>query len=135
MTRPVVHCGMSYLLFSVGALMICLGLYIKIEFYKDWKNNHNVMESLSSGGVVPISSEGLKEGTDFLGDTAKKMDTIFWFFTVGAIILFSRAVVFTVCALKSEAKCLKGIRMEVIESLGDVIENKTEAAEISEPTA
>ena len=135
MTRPVVHCGMSYLLFSVGALMIGLSLFIKIEFYKDWKNNHNVMESLSSGGVVPISSEGLKEGTDFLGDTAKKMDTIFWFFTVGAIILFSRAVVFAVCALKSEAKCLKGIRMEVIESLGDVIENKTEAAEISEPTA
>ena len=135
MTRPVVHCGMSYLLFSVGALMIGLSLFIKIEFYKDWKNNHNVMESLSSGGVVPISSEGLKEGTDVLGDTAKKMDTIFWFFTVGAIILFSRAVVFAVCALKSEAKCLKGIRMEVIESLGDVIENKTEAAEVSEPTA
>ena len=131
MMRPVVHCAMSFLLLSVGALMIGLSLYIKIDFYKNWKDNHNVMESLSSGGVVPISSDGMKEGKDFLDDSAKKMDTIFWFFTVGAILLFSRAVVFAVCALKSEAKCLKVIRMEVIESLVETSESKAETDDIS----
>ena len=129
------HCVLSLLLFSVAALMVSQGLYIKIKFYKDWGNVHVVLESSISGGSSPMSPDGIEGGLEFLDDSAKKVDTIFWFFTVGAIILFSRAVVFTVCALKSEAKCLKGIRMEVIESLGDVIEDKTEAAEISEPTA
>ena len=135
MTRPTVHCALSLLLFSVGALMVGLCLYIQLDFYKDWDNVHKVLDNMGSGGIVAVVPVGVKEGLEFLDDSARKMDTIFWFFTVGAIILFSRAVVFAVCALKSEARCLKGIRMEVIESLGDVVENKTEAAEISEPTA
>ena len=128
-----VHCFLSLLLFSVAALMVGLGFYIKIKFYKDWKNVHVVMESLISGGSSPMSSDGIEEGLEFLDDSARKVDTIFWFFTVGAILMLSRAAIFAVCAVKSKSQCLKGIRMEVIDSLTEkeTSENKAE----DEPTA
>ena len=129
-----VHCVLSLLLFSVAALMVGQGLYIKIKFYKDWRNVHNVMESSISGGPGPMSPDGIEEGLEFLDDSAKKVDTIFWFFSVGAILMLFRAAMLTVCAIKSKARCLKGIRMEVIESLTEkkeTSENKTE----DEPTA
>ena len=128
-----VHCVLSLLLFSVAALMVGLGLYIKIKFYKDWKNVHVVMESLISGSSSPMSSDGIEEGLEFLEDSAKKVDTIFWFFTVGAIIVLSRAAVFAVCASKSKSQCLKCIRMEVIERLTET--NETEDVELSQTTA
>ena len=83
-----------------------------------------------------MSPHGIEEGLEFLDDSAKKVDTIFWFFSVGAILMLFRAAVFTVCAVKSKTKCLQGIRMEVIESLAlaekkETGENKTE----DEPTA
>ena len=135
MTRPTIHCGLSLLLFSVGALMVGLCLYIQLDFYKDWDNVHKVLDNMGSGGIVAVVPVGVKEGLEFLDDSARKMDTIFWFFTVGAILMFCRAGVFVVSAAKSEAICLKGIRMEVIESLGETSENKAEDAEISKPTA
>ena len=128
-----VHCVLPLLLFSVAALMVGLGLYIKIKFHKDWKNVHHVIESFISGGPSPMSSDGTEEELEFLEDSAKKVDTIFWFFTVGAILMLSRAAIFAVCAVQSKSPCLKGIRMEVIESLTEkeTSENKAE----DEPTA
>ena len=126
MTYPIVHSGLSLLLFSVAALMAGLCLYIKIEFYKEFENVSSVLESLNSGGLGPISPVGVKEGFE-LEDSVRKIDTIFWFFTVGTMVMLSRALIFAVCASKSKSQCLKGIRMEVIESLGDV--------ELSQPTA
>ena len=123
MTYPVaiVHSGLSLLLFCVAALMASLCLYIKIEFYQEFENVSNVMESLNSGGLGPISPDGVKEGVE-LEDSARKIDTIFWFFTVGTIILLLRAAVFALYAGKSKSQCLKAMRMEVIESLGETNE-------------
>ena len=126
MTDPLVHSCLSLLLFSVAALMAGLCLYIKIEFYKEFENVSNVLESLNSGDLGPISPDGVKEGVE-LEDSARKIDTIFWFFTVGMMVMLSRALIFAVCASKSKSQCLKGIRMEVIDSLEDV--------ELSQPTA
>ena len=112
-----VHRVLSLLLFSVAALMVGQGLYIKIKFYKDWGNVHVILESSISGGSGPMSPDGIEEGLEFLDDSAKKVDTIFWFFSVGAILMLARAAVLTACAVKSKGRCLKGIRMEVIESL------------------
>ena len=120
MRSPILHCVLSLLLFTVAALMVGLDLYIKFGFYKDWKNVHSVMESSISGVFSPMSPEGIREGSEFLEDSAKKVDTIFWFFTVGAFLMVSRAAVVAMCAAKSKSKCLKGIRMEVIESLGEI---------------
>ena len=124
MTYPIsiVHSGLSLLLFSVAALMAGLCLYIKIGFYQEFENVSNVMESLNSGGLGPISPDGVK-GFE-LDDSARKIDTIFWFFTVGAIIMLSRAAIFVICATKSKSPCLQGMRMEVIESLPET--NDTE---------
>ena len=122
------------LLFCVAALMAGISLYIKIDFYKNFENVYNVMESFNAGGLSPISPDGVKEGLE-LDDLARKMDTIFWFFTVGAIITLSRAAVFAVCASKSKSQCLKGLRMEVLESLGSLGETKeTEDVELSQTT-
>ena len=102
-----VHCVLSLLLFSVAALMVCQGLYIKIKFYKDWGNVHHVLGSSISGGSGPMSPHGIEEGLEFLDDSAKKVDTIFWFFTVAAIIVLSRAAVFAVCASKSKSQAIQ----------------------------
>ena len=120
MTYPIsiVHSGFPLLLFSVAALMAGLCLYIKIEFYQEFENVSNVMQSLNSGGLGPLSPDGVKEGFE-LDDLARKIDTIFWFFTVGTIILLPRAAVFALYASKSKSQCLKAMRMEVIESLGE----------------
>ena len=117
MTYPILHGGFSLLLFSVTGLMTGIALYIKIYFYQDFENVYNVMESFKSGGLSPISPDGVKDGLE-LDDLVRKIDTIFWFFTMGAIIMLSRAAIFTVCASKSKSLCLKGIRMEVLGSLG-----------------
>ena len=107
------------LLFSVTGLMTGIALYIKIDFYQDFENVYNVMESFKSGGLSPISPDGVKDDGLELDDFVRKIDTIFWFFTVGATIMLSRAAIFTVCASKSKSLCLKGIRMEVLGSLGE----------------
>ena len=117
MRFPIVHSVLSLLLITVAAMMAGLGLYIKINFYHDWKNVHQVLKNSMSGGPAPMSSKGVKEGLDFLEDSVKQVDTTFWFFTVGAILMISRAAVFAVCAFKSESRCLKGIRMEIVETL------------------
>ena len=128
MTFPRVHCGLSFLLFCVAALMTGISLYIKIDFSADFENVYNVMESFNSGGLGPISPDGVKEGLE-LDNSARKIDTIFWFFTVGAIIMLSRAAIFALCASKSKSQCLQGMRMEVIESL-----TETEDVELSQTT-
>ena len=132
MTNARVHCGLSLLLFCVAALMACISLYSKIGFYKNLENVSNVMESFNSGSLSPISPDGVKEGLE-LDVLARKIDTTFWFFTVGAIIVLSRAAVFAVCASKSKSQCLKGIRMEVIERLAETKE--TEDVGLSQTTA
>lgn len=123
MTRPIVHCGFSLFLFCVAALMASLAVYIKVEFYKDFQNVYNVMESFKSGGLGPISPDGVIEGLE-LDDLARKIDTMFWFFSVAAIVIISRAVIFAMCASKSESQCLRGIRMEVITCLTEKSETK-----------
>ena len=132
MTCPRVHCGLSLLLFCVAALMAGISLHIKIDFDKNFENVYKVMESFNSGDLSPISPEGVKEGLD-LDLLARKMDTIFWFFTVGTIVVLSRSAVFAVCASKSNSQCLKVLRMEVIESLEETKGRKD--LELSQATA
>ena len=122
MTYPRVHCGLSFLLFCVAALMAAISFYIKIDFSGDFENVYNVLESLNSGGLGPISPDGVKEGLE-LDNSARKIDTIFWFFTVGAIIVLSRAAILALCASKSKSLCLRAIRMEVVESLTNETED------------
>ena len=123
MTHPIVHCGLSLFLLCVAVLMAGLSVYIKIEIHKELQNVFNVMESFKSGALGPISPDGLRDGLD-LDDLARKIDTMFWFFSVAAIVMISRAVIFAMCASKSESQCLRGIRMEVITCLTEKSETK-----------
>ena len=103
MTYPIVHSGLSLLLISEAALMAGLCLYIKIGFYKDFEDVHNVVESFNSGDHSPISPGVVKERFK-LDDLARKIDTIFWFFIVGTILmLFRAAAIFAVSASKSKS--------------------------------
>ena len=123
MTYPIVHSGLTLLLISEAALMAGLCLYIKIGFYKDFEDVHNVVESFNSGDHSPISPGVVKERFKF-DDLARKIDTIFWFFIVGTILMLFRAAIFAVSASKSKSRYLKVIRMEVIESLTEIFETE-----------
>ena len=87
---------------------------------------NNVVESIKSDG--PISKVGVGEGSAFLEDSLRKIDTMFWFLTVGTLLLISRSLVFTSCAFKS--KCLNWIRLEIIQTIEKNDKNEMKDAEL-----